>query len=88
MTKEEVWMQFAAVFAAKITKPEHVMNMAALADLCTAQWSLRFSDMAVLLDGQTECAACHKPTDNDYVASIDGLKFCSVECLKGSGREE
>ena len=88
--KEAVWIQFAAAALAKVVSPDGVIIAANVADRMLGQWSARFGDAAFLLEGQTECATCHKPLapGSEWTPSTDGVKFCNVECLKASGREE
>jgi hypothetical protein len=90
MDKESVWVLFAASACTTAKTPEDVLYAAAIADRMLHQWSARFGDAAFLLAGQEACAACHTPIEagDEYMPSIDGLKFCNIECLKASGREE
>jgi hypothetical protein len=91
--KQIIWVQFAAAAlkASIETKlPDVTSFSAAVADKMTEQWDLRYGDGAFLLEGQSECGNCHKPLPpgSEFTPSVDGVKFCSVPCLKSSGREE
>ncbi len=88
MEREAVWVLFAANALSTVKTPEGVIYAAAVADRMTEQWALRYGDAAFLLSGQSECAACHKPLDKEFTPSEDGIKFCNIECLKSTGREE
>lgn len=91
--KRVVWVQFAvgAMREAIAQKMADVPTFTELmADKMTEKWDQRFGDAAFMLEGQSECGNCHKPLPDgtSFVASVDGVKFCGVPCLKGSGREE
>lgn len=92
MLREEVWVKFAAAMLATgaVRDANDFVAAAGIADRMLDQWAARFSEVAYLLDGQTECAACHRPlpAGTEYTPSIDGVKFCNIPCLKASGREE
>lgn len=88
-----VWMQFAIAALREgmaMKMPDVCPFAAAMADKMLEQWDLRYGDGAFLLEGQTECANCHKPLPegSEFTPSVDGVKFCGVPCLKSSGREE
>lgn len=87
MDKEQVWVMFAAAAA---SKTDNALLAARIADRMLDQWSARFGDAAFLLSGQGNCAACHQPLPEgaEFTPSVDGVKFCNIECLKASGREE
>ncbi len=91
MDKQEVWVRFATAVLATggVRDASDMSAAAALADRMLEQWALRFGDMAFLLDGQRECAACHKPIPEGepFLPSVDGVKFCNNACLTASGRE-
>ncbi len=89
MNKEAVWVQFATALLGRIQTLE-IDRLANMADLLTQQWDNRFGDGAFLLEGQRECAACKTPIEpgDQFMASVDGVKFCDMDCLKISGRAE
>lgn len=88
MDKQIVWIQFTA--AALSTGQYNEKDCAKIGDTMLQEWDKRFGDAAFLLEGQSECAACHKPLTEGtlYVASSDAVKFCNDACLKASGRED
>ncbi len=92
-SKAQAWIAFA-VAAMKSTRGDTVREdtilAASIADRMADQWDARFGDAAFLIDGQSECGACHKPLPDgsDFTPSVDGVKFCGIPCLKASGREE
>lgn len=92
MTKEEVWVKFAAAIISTggCRDVSSIMAGAAIADRMVHQWDARFGDAAFMLEGQGECANCHSPLPpgSDFTPSCDGVKFCGISCLTASGREE
>lgn len=85
--KERVWITFAAAIASSGTVL-NVGQVASVADAMLIEWEARYGDGKFLLDGQSECAACHKPIEgDDFVASEAFLKFCSEACMRATGRE-
>ncbi len=92
MTREEAWVKFAAAIVATggVRDASDFVAAGGIADRMLDQWAARFGDAAYLLEGQMECAACHRPLPPGvpYQPSTDGVKFCNAACLTASGREE
>lgn len=90
--KKIAWVQFmAAILSSGIVQDDPGIEVASkIVDKAVQKWDERYGDAAFMLGGQNECAACHKPLPpgSAFTASTDGLKFCNMDCLKGSGREE
>jgi hypothetical protein len=86
MTKEEVWVKCAAAIIATggCRDDSSIAAGAAIADQMVAQWGARFGDGAFLLEGQTECASCHKDLpEGATFTHAHGIKYCDApSCMQ------